>query len=124
MDRNQMIKQIDDFFDKIMIDPEKMDVNELIYIIEAIIPVHAKMEISSYDEVDTLLAVYPYLYQKMIRLYAYFIHKVRVARQLKNMAQANVFMAYRDPIEELIKAVKLQYDALSRRITNEMERRG
>ena len=124
MDRNLMIKQIDDFFDKIMIDPEKMDVNELIYIIEAIIPVHARMDITNYDEVDILLAVYPYLYQKMIRLYAYFIHKVRVARQLKNTVQANVFMTYRDPIEELIKAIKLQYDALSRRMTNEMERRG
>lgn len=124
MNKQVMVAQIEQFFDQIMADPEKMNIDELVYVIEAIIPVHALLEITNYDDVDTLLAVYPFLYQKMIRLYALFIHKVRVATQMKDTNKANIFRAYRDPLEELLKAIKVQYDSLSRRITNQMERRG
>jgi hypothetical protein len=122
MDKNQMIDQIDKFFNKVMEKPEKYPVDELVTIIENIIPVHVSLEITSYDDVDVLLSVYPYFYQKIIRLYAYFIHKVRIGVQNKDKAYADIMRTYRDPIEELISAVKLQYDSLSRRITNNIER--
>lgn len=124
MNKVQIVTQIDQFFDQIMLDPEKMNIDELIYIIEAIIPVHAKLEIDSFDDVDVLLAVYPYIFQKLVRLYSLFIHKVRVAVQLKDTQKANIFRAYRDPIEQLLKAVKMQYESLSRRVTVNIERRG
>ena len=60
----------------------------------------------------------------MIRLYAYFIHRTRIAVQAKDRNYADMMRSYRDPLGELLKAVKMQYDSLSRRITNNMERRG
>lgn len=120
-DRRQCIDKIDDFFNKIYIKPETMNVEEIITLIESIIPVHADLEISDHKTVDILLSIYPYLYQKIIKLYAYFIHKVRVGMQSKDKVYADIMRGYRDPLEEIIKAIKLQYDSLSRRITNNIE---
>jgi len=123
-DRKKMIEQVDYFFNELYKKPEEHDVDELIVLVEAIIPVHAALEIQNFDDVDTLLAVYPYLHQKLVRLYAYFIHRVRVGTQHKDKTYADIMRAYRDPLEQLLRAVRLQYDSLSRRITNQMERRG
>lgn len=119
-----MITQIDNFFNIISEKPEKLNVTKFINSIEAIIPVHAGLEITNYEQIDLLLSVYPYLYQKLIKLYAYFIHKVRVGTQAKDKYYADLMRSFRDPLEEILKAVKLQYDALSRRITNNIERSG
>ncbi len=123
-ERIKIIKQIDDFFNHISQKPERMNIDEFIIVVESIIPVHAGHEITNFDQVDLLLSVYPYLYQKMIRLYAYFIHRTRIAVQAKDRNYADMMRSYRDPLGELLKAVKMQYDSLSRRITNNMERRG
>jgi hypothetical protein len=121
--RQEMVKAIDSFFDHINEKPEQFDVDELTALIESIIPVHVNIEVTNYDEIDDLLAVYPYLYQKLIRIYAYFIHKVRIGVQSKDRGYADIMRGYRDPLEVLLKACKLQYESLSRRITNLMERR-
>ncbi len=121
--KQEMVEVIDQFFDHINQKPEQFDVDELTALIESIIPVHATLEITDYDEIDNLLAVYPYLYQKLIRVYAYFIHRVRVGVQSKDRGYADIMRGYRDPLEVLLKACKLQYESLSRRITNFLERR-
>jgi len=122
MNRKKAVEQIDQVFDYINADPKKVNVEELIYAIEAVVPVHVSLEIKNYDEVDDLLAVYPYIYQKLIKLFAFYIHQVRSASTDKTYT--GLMRSYRDCVEELMKATKLQYDALSRRITNEIERRG
>lgn len=121
--RQEMVKKIDQFFTAIFNKPEQHDVHELIVLIESIIPVHAELEITSYDEVDILLSIYPLVYQKLIKLYAYFIHNVRKGIQLNDKTYTSIMRSYRDPLEELLKSVKIQYDSLSRRITNHIERR-
>jgi hypothetical protein len=121
--RDETISKIDMLFDTLNRDKyTKYSVEELINIIESIIPVHATMEITNFDEVDMLLSIYPYLFQKLMKVYAYFIHEVRHRGADKNyVAQMR---SYRDAFEQLMKAVKLNYDALSRRITLNIDRRG
>jgi hypothetical protein len=119
-----MIENIDKFFIELERSrPETYDVDELIVIIESIIPVHVNLLITDYEEVDTLLAIYPYFFQKMARVYAYFSHKVRIASQNKKTVEASNMRNYRDAFEELMRAVRLQYESLSRRITVLSERR-
>lgn len=123
MDKANIVQRIDAFFDKLNEDPERYGAEELVTIVEAIVPVHAILEIQNYDEVDDLLAIYPYLFQKMAKVYAFFVHKTRIYSQEKNIAKKNDAMACRDSFENLMKAVRLQYEALSRRITINLERR-
>lgn len=123
MDRKKMVENIDSFFDKLQEKPEDYTVDELIVIVESIIPIHVNLSITDYEEVDILLAIYPYFFQKMAKVYAYFSHKVRIASQLKKGIEASNMRAYRDSFEELMRAVRLQYESLSRRITVSLERR-
>jgi len=118
-----MIKSIDTFFEALSVDPEKYDIYEIVVITESIIPVHATLEIMNFDEVDMLLSVYPYLYQKLVKMFAYFSHQVRIAVGNKQPNKANSMRSYRDSFEQLMKATKMQYDSLSRRITVSIERR-
>lgn len=118
-----IVQKIDQFFDRLNYNPEAYSAEELVTIVEAIIPVHATMEIDSYDNVDTLLAIYPYLFQKMAKIYAFFAHQTRIYSQKKDTSKKNDAMACRDSFENLMRAVRLQYEALSRRITIHLERR-
>jgi len=122
-DRMGMIQQIDGFFEQLGLDPESYNLNELIVIVESIIPVHATLEITNYAEVDKLLAVYPYLYQKLVKVFAYFAHQVRIASREKRSADASYMRSYKEAFEQLMRAVKMQYDSLSRRITINIEKR-
>lgn len=122
-DRSLLIEQIDKFFEVIGDKPEGYNLDELITITEAIIPVHADLEVTNYDEVDVLLAVYPYLYQKLVKIFAYFAHQVRIATREKQSHNASYMRSYRDAFEQLMRAVKLQYETLSRRITINIDRR-
>lgn len=124
MTKHQKVQVIDDLFSHIGKKPEALNTDEMIYVLESVIPVHVDLVITNHDEVDELLAIYPYIYQKLIKIYAYFIHKVREGKQKKlGVIHVNTMMGYRDCLEQIIKAVKLQYDSLSRRITNDLERR-
>ena len=122
LDRSKITENINKFFEKIDPKPDKFDVLELTVVIESIIPVHVSLEIASYDEVDTLLAVYPYLYQRLVRTYSYFCQQVRV--NVKNKTAATKMRIYRDTLEELLKTIRMQYESLSRRITVFQDRRG
>jgi hypothetical protein len=122
LNRSKITENINKFFEKIDPKPDKFDVLELTIVIESIIPVHVDLEVSSYDEVDTLLAVYPYLYQRLVRTYSYFCQQVRV--NAKNKTAATKMRIYRDALEELLKTIRMQYESLSRRITVFQDRRG
>jgi len=121
--KESAVISIDKFFEAISDKPEQYDINELVTIVESIIPVHSTLEISDFGEVDTLLAIYPYLFQKLVKMHAYFAHKVRIYVQKKKSQEANLMRAHRDSFEQLMRAVKLQYESLSRRITLMTERR-
>lgn len=123
MNKLDMVEKIDSFFDALNKDPENYGADELVTIVESIIPIHAALQIEDYDMVDTLLAIYPYLFQKMAKVYAFFSHRTRIYSQEKNIPKKNDMMACRDSFENLMRAVRLQYEALSRRITINLERR-
>lgn len=120
--REEMFKRLSAFFDLVYANPMEHDVHELIVIIESIIPVHVALDINNYEEVDSLLAQYPFIYQKLVRLYAIYMHLVRKNGRAKT-EEANKLRDYRDVLEELLKVVKLQYESLSRRFTVLQERR-
>jgi len=122
LNKQEMVQKFDNFFDTLNREGyKKYSVEELITIIEAIIPVHVGLEISDFDDVDALLSIYPYLFQKLVKVYAYFVHEVRSHNA--DRKYSNDMRSYRDAFEELLKVVKLNYDALSRRITNSIDRR-
>lgn len=121
--RKQLAEEIDQFFNKLGTNPEKYDLDELITIVEAIIPVHVGLEVGDIEDVNSLLAIYPFLFQKLVKIFAYFSHKVRICTQQKKSVDASNMRSYKDAFEQLMRAVKLQYDGLSRRITLLNERR-
>lgn len=120
--REDMLKDLSQFFDMLYRNPMENNVEELIVVIDSIIPVHVDLDLSSFDEVDKLLSLYPFIYQKLVRLFAIYMHIVRRHGREKT-PDANKARDYRDAMEELLKVVKLQYEALSRRITVLQERR-
>ncbi len=122
-DKYTSAQLIEDFFERLGDKPDEYDIQELVTIIEAIIPVHATLEMADQDEIDNLLAIYPFLYQKLSRVYAYFCQMVRIAAGIKDKTYANKMRNYKDAMEQLLKAIKLQYDSLSRRITIYIDRR-
>lgn len=116
LDRIQIVKQLDDLFTIIQTQGiEKYPIDELVILLESVIPVHVKVSITQADDVDTLLAIYPYLFQKLVIIYSQFIHKVRIGGTDKRYVAD--MRSYRDAFEQLLRAVRLQYDSLSRRIT-------
>ena len=123
IDKYERAEVITKFFDKISIKPDDYDIQELVTIIETIIPVHATIEITNFDTVDSLLALYPLMYQKLSRIYAYFSQQVRIAVGIKDKTYADKMRNYKDAIEQLLKSIKLNYDGLSRRITILEEKR-
>lgn len=124
LNKDRLCQQVEAFFGSLGDKPEKLRVDELITIVEAIIPIHAGLEIENFDDIDTLLAIYPYMYQKLVKLFAYFSHKVRIQVQRNDKKESDAMRSYRDALEQLMKAVKMQYDGLSRRVTVNIDRRG
>jgi len=120
--REDMLRDLSRFFDMLYANPMENNVEELIVVVDSIIPVHVDLDLSSFDEVDRLLALYPFIYQKLVRLFAIYMHTVRKHGREKTPV-ASKARDYRDAMEELLKVVKLQYEALSRRITVLQERR-
>lgn len=120
--REEMLKDLSQFFDMLYRNPMENNVEELIVVVDSIIPVHVDLDLSSFDEVDKLLSLYPFIYQKLVRLFAIYMHIVRRHGREKT-PDATKARDYRDAMEELLKVVKLQYEALSRRITVLQERR-
>ncbi len=118
--RSQLAENINIFFTKIDQKPDKFNVQELTTIIESIIPVHVELEMSNFDEVDTLLSIYPYMYQKLVKTYSYFCQQVRISSDKNTATKMRI---YRDAMEELLKAIRMQYESLSRRITVFQDRR-
>lgn len=94
---------------------ETFPIDELVILIESVIPVHVKTMITQADDVDTLLAIYPFMFQKLVIIYSQFIHKVRIGGSDKRYVAD--MRSYRDAFEQLLRAIRLQYDSLSRRIT-------
>jgi len=64
-----------------------------------------------------LLGEYAALYQYMSELYVYLVDRVRVYSQAGNAMGKLDAMNRRDCLEQILKAVKMQYDSLSRKIT-------
>lgn len=121
LDRQKIVEQLDNLFGIIQTNGvEKYPIDELIILLESVIPVHVKVSITQGDDVDTLLAIYPYLFQKLVIIYSQFIHKVRVGGTDKRYVAD--MRSYRDAFEQLLRAVRLQYDSLSRRITVHIDR--
>jgi hypothetical protein len=121
LDRQIIAKQLDDLFGLIQeTGIERYPIDELVILIESVIPVHVKIGIDMADDVDSLLAIYPYLYQKLVVMYALLIHKARTGGSDKRYIAD--MRSYRDAMEQLLRAVKLQYDSLSRRITVSVEK--
>lgn len=101
--------------------PEKLHLYnpvELTKSIMSIIPVHVGFDMSNWKEVDELLGIYSAIYYYVARLYTASIHYVRRAKEKPDLDRAR---DYRDSFEMILKVVKMQYDALSRRMTLKIE---
>ncbi len=122
LDKQLIATQLDKLFGLIQENGvEKYPIDELIILIESVIPVHVKLDITKADDIDSLLSIYPYLYQKLVIMYAQFIHKARTGGSDKRYVAD--MRSYRDAFEQLLRAVKMQYDSLSRRITVNIDNR-
>jgi hypothetical protein len=65
----------------------------------------------------TRLGEYASLYQYFAELYAYLIGRVRAFTEARNVIAKLDAMDKRDCLELVLKTVKFQYDALSRKVT-------
>lgn len=92
-------------------------------IVVASLPIHLGLTIDSFDDVDTLLSLYPFIYQKLVVLHAHTVHNVRIFTKKGHSDSLGRARDIRDTIEEMLKMVKLQYESLSRRITLRLESR-
>lgn len=63
------------------------------------------------------LGEYASLYQYFSELYTFMVGKVREAAEARNTLRKMQWMDKRDCLEHVLKVVKFQYDALSRKVT-------
>lgn len=64
-----------------------------------------------------LLGEYAGLYQYMSEIYVYLIARVRAYTEARNTLQKIAAQDRRDCLEHVLKVVKMNYDALSRKVT-------
>ena len=122
--RKEQVKKINEFFEVIMSDGAMVvEMNSLCDLLDSIIPVHIELGFEDMDAIDSLLAVYPYLYQRLSRYFAELVHLVRIKDIDGDKSGAKKARSYRDTMEQYLKVVMKQYDALSRRITVFQEKR-
>lgn len=126
MEIKSIIEQYDILFKEVLT-PEGIFQYDTGYLADTLIemmPTHVHLTIDSFTDVDALLALYPYIYQKLVILHAHMVHKVRVYSRSGNQESLGKARDLRDTMEELLKVVKLQYESVSRRITLRIETRG
>ena len=117
----EYIRDVTEIFEQQLTTPDSLEVDVLSELLSSIIPTHVELGVSEHQDVDDLLSVYPYIYQLMSKAYAKMIHKVRTA--VSRSAEASDARNYRDVYEQFLKVIRMQYDSLSRRITNLQEHR-
>lgn len=126
MDLKAIVDQYDSLFGQVLT-PEGVFKYETGYLADTLIemmPTHVNLTIENFNDVDALLALYPYLYQKIVILHAHMVHKVREYSRKGHQESLGKARDLRDTMEELLKVVKLQYESISRRITLRIETRG
>ena len=99
------------------------DVGYLADTLISMLPVHVGLSIDSFGDVDDLLSLYPYIYQKVVVLHAHMVHRVRIYQAKGYNDKLGKARDLRDTMEEVLRVVKLQYESVSRRITLRIEAR-
>ncbi len=125
MNVKEIVKQYDVLFAE-MLTPDSVfdyDVGYLADMLISMLPVHVGLSIDNFSDVDDLLSLYPYIYQKLVVLHAHMVHRVRLYQAKGNADRLGKARDLRDTMEEVLRSVKLQYESVSRRITLRIETR-
>jgi hypothetical protein len=125
MNVQEVVKQYDILFNDLLT-PEGVfdyDVGYLADTLITLLPVHVGITINDFADVDGLLSIYPYIYQKVVILHAHMVHKVRIYSGRGNNEKLGKARDLRDTLEEILRVIKLQYESVSRRITLRIENR-
>jgi len=121
IDVKNTIAMYDDVFSKIVTihNVAKLSYEESAVFIDSLIPRHADITMSSFDDVDGMLQLYPYLYQKVSLLHYSLINAVRKLIESNHDKNAlGAARAQRDIFEQLLRVIKLQYESLEKRMYN------
>lgn len=94
-----------------------VDFDEMRTTLFSLIKTHEGSNVIDRDRYVELMGRYPALYQYFSELYTFLIGKVRDYSELKDPFRKAKAMDKRDCLEQLLKVVKFQYDALSRKVT-------
>lgn len=125
MNISLILEQYAILFEKVLTPDQilEYDAGYLADMLLSLLPVHVGLSTDNYSDVDGLLSLYPYLYQKIVVLHSHMVHKVRVYSTKNTSSNLGKARDLRDTLEQILRTIKLQYDSISRRITLRVENR-
>lgn len=94
-----------------------MDFDEMRAFCFGLIKGHEDKIVMDVEFMVTRLGEYPALFQYFSELYTFMVGKVREAQELRDTFRKMRYMDKRDCLEQVLKTIKFQYDALSRKVT-------